>query len=44
MIGGDGPPVEVTEADDDTAEPDENDAERDEDDDTGPNIQERLKG
>lgn len=37
-----GPPVELTEVEDDEAEPDENDGEVD-DETTGPNIQERLK-
>lgn len=39
----DGPPVEVTEVDDDAGEPDDNDTEVDEDEARGPNIQERLK-
>lgn len=38
-----GPPVEVTEVEDDAAEPDENDTDGDEEEGEGPNIQERLK-
>lgn len=39
----DGPPVEVTEVEDDAVESDESDPDGDEDEGTGPNIQERLK-
>jgi hypothetical protein len=38
-----GPPVEVTEVEDDTNEPDDYDTEADEEEAAGPNIQERLK-
>ncbi|MRR11882.1 DUF262 domain-containing protein, partial [bacterium] len=38
-----GPPVEVTEVEDDAAEPDENDTDGDEEEGESPNIQERLK-